>query len=498
MKNKITITLLILSLFTFNGLGQDFDSTAWSYAKTISTKELAKKLKIIASDEMEGRETGRFGQKVAMQYLINEFKNYGIGDQLMIDYKQSFPLVEQENTGIKLSIDGEEFELNKDFVFTPTVYGNKSWNSEILFVGFGEKKDYREIEVKDKAVFIWNGKREKNGSDSSWTLKESIETAREKGATAIFVYNKNLEESLEKYEHYYKKPKTMLVDDMMNGEAPLVNLTTNATETLLKAGGTKLKKINRKGVEKVKQFNVPFKLDVDKPTTELKGENVIAYIEGTDLKEELIIITAHYDHLGKKDTIIFNGADDDGTGTVSLLEIGQAFGEAVRDGHRPRRSILIMPVSGEEKGLLGSKYYTNHPIFPLENTVANLNIDMIGRYDESHEKGERYVYLIGADKLSSDLHNLSEEVNKTYTKLELDYTFNDENDPNRFYYRSDHYNFAKNNIPVIFYFSGVHEDYHQPTDTFEKIDFRKTERIARLVFMTAWEIANRDERLKLD
>lgn len=498
MRNKITITLFLVSLFTLNGFAQEFDSTAWNYAKTITARDLSKKLRIIASDEMEGRETGKMGQKVAMQYLINEFRNYGVGDQLMINYKQSFPLVEQENSGIKLSIDGEDFELNNDFIFSPSVYGNKSWNSEIVFVGYGESDNYKELEVKDKAVFIWNGERGKNDPDSNLTLKESIEIARKKGATVIFTYNKNLEESIEKYRHYYEKPKTMLVDDMENGKAPVINLTTNATEVLLKAGRTKLKKINKNGVEKVKPFNVPFKLDVDKPTTELTGENVIAYIEGTDLKDELVIITAHYDHIGKKDTVIYNGADDDGTGTASLLEIAQAFTKAAREGHRPRRSVLIMPVSGEEKGLLGSKYYTNHPIFPLEKTVANLNIDMIGRYDESHERGDKYVYLIGSDKLSSDLHNLSEEVNNTYTKLELDYTFNDENDPNRFYYRSDHYNFAKNNIPVIFYFSGVHEDYHQPTDTFEKIDFRKTERIARLVFMTAWELLNQEERIQLD
>jgi Zn-dependent M28 family amino/carboxypeptidase len=157
-----------------------------------------------------------------------------------------------------------------------------------------------------------------------------------------------------------------------------------------------------------------------------------------------------------------------------------------------------MTVSGEEKGLLGSEYYTDNPVFPLENTVANLNIDMIGRIDENHSPDSNYVYLIGSDKLSTELHELSEEMNEKHVGLELDYTYNDENDPNRFYYRSDHYNFAKNQIPVIFYFTGVHEDYHQPTDTVEKIMFTKTEKIARLVFHSAWEIANREERLRVD
>ena len=229
----------------------------------------------------------------------------------------------------------------------------------------------------------------------------------------------------------------------------------------------------------------------------IKGENVLGFIEGTDLKEEIIIITAHYDHLGKHEEKVYNGADDDGSGTSATLEIAEAFMLAKKEGNGPRRSVLVMPVSGEEKGLLGSKYYTDHPIYPLENTVANLNIDMIGRVDDWHENGD-YVYLIGADMLSQELHDISEQINRQYVGLELDYTFNAEDDPNRYYYRSDHYNFAKNNIPVIFYFNGVHEDYHKPSDTAEKIDFNKIQTITRLIFLTAWELANRDERIKLN
>jgi hypothetical protein len=229
----------------------------------------------------------------------------------------------------------------------------------------------------------------------------------------------------------------------------------------------------------------------------IKGENVLGFIEGTDLKNEIIVVTAHYDHLGKHDSLIFNGADDDGSGTVAAMEIAEAFMLAKKAGNGPRRSVLVMAVSGEEKGLLGSKYYTDHPIYPLENTVANLNIDMIGRIGDFHTD-PNYVYLIGADMLSQELHNISEQVNKEYIGLDLDYTFNKEDDPNRYYYRSDHYNFAKNNIPVIFYFNGIHEDYHKVTDTIEKINFDKIQKITRLIFLTAWEIANRTERLVLD
>ena len=229
----------------------------------------------------------------------------------------------------------------------------------------------------------------------------------------------------------------------------------------------------------------------------IRGENVLGYIEGTDLKEELIIITAHYDHLGMHDSLLFNGADDDGSGTVAIMEIAEAFMLAKKEGNGPRRSILIMPVSGEEKGLLGSKYYTDNPIYPLKNTIANLNIDMIGRIDDLHINGD-YIYLIGSDMLSQELHNISEDVNNKHAGLELDYTYNMQDDPNRYYYRSDHYNFAKNNIPVIFYFNGIHDDYHKTTDTVEKINFDKIEKITRFVFLTAWELANRDDRLKLN
>jgi Zn-dependent M28 family amino/carboxypeptidase len=157
-----------------------------------------------------------------------------------------------------------------------------------------------------------------------------------------------------------------------------------------------------------------------------------------------------------------------------------------------------MPVSGEEKGLLGSDYYSSHPVIPLENTVADLNIDMIGRNDIGHEKDTNYIYIIGSNMLSNDLHDANERMNAKYTQLKLDYKFNSLSDPNQFYYRSDHYNFAKHNIPVIFYFSGVHEDYHQPTDDVEKILFSKTEKVARLVFFTAWEIADASKRITLN
>ena len=212
------------------------------------------------------------------------------------------------------------------------------------------------------------------------------------------------------------------------------------------------------------------------------------------------MISAHLDHIGIHHGAVFNGADDDGSGTVAILEIAEAFQKAVLNGDGPKRSILLLHVSAEEKGLLGSQYYTDFdPIVPLKNTVANLNIDMIGRTDPKRKNGKRnYIYLIGSDKLSTELHEISEMVNEKYTGIELDYTFNDENDPNRFYYRSDHYNFANKNIPIIFYFNGTHEDYHKATDTVDKIEFDLLENRTKLVFYTAWELANRKERVVVD
>lgn len=240
----------------------------------------------------------------------------------------------------------------------------------------------------------------------------------------------------------------------------------------------------------------------------INGTNVLAYIPGSDKKEEILVITSHLDHIGvEPDGQINNGADDDGSGTVAMMEIAEAFQQAVEQDEGPRRSILFLHVSGEEKGLLGSKYYTDNPVYPLENTVTNLNIDMIGRVDSLHLDQPDYMYLIGSDILSDDLHEVSEVANQQYVNLNIDYRYNDPTTlvwergryrENRYYYRSDHYHFIKNNIPAIFYFNGTHPDYHAPTDTPEKIDYELLEKRTKLIFYTAWAIVNREDRIRLD
>ena len=216
------------------------------------------------------------------------------------------------------------------------------------------------------------------------------------------------------------------------------------------------------------------------------------------MKKEIVVVSAHYDHIGKRGNAVYNGADDNGSGTTTVLEIAQAFAKAKADGVGPRRSVMMIWVTGEEKGLLGSDYYSEFPVFPLENTVVDVNVDMVGRVHEKYEDNPNYIYVIGADRLSTELHQINEAANDKYSNLVLDYTYNDENDPNRFYYRSDHYNFAKKGIPAIFYFNGTHADYHMISDTVEKINFEKMEKVGRLIFHTAWELANRDKRIEVD
>jgi Zn-dependent M28 family amino/carboxypeptidase len=271
---------------------------------------------------------------------------------------------------------------------------------------------------------------------------------------------------------------------------------------------TKITGIEGNFSDKVKNGEIPSKIynaDVDlsfsKESKITYTANVIGVVEGSDRKDEYVFVTAHYDHLGMRDTVIYYGADDDGSGTVAVMEIAEAFAKAKLEGKGPRRSIVFMAVSGEERGLWGSGYYTNHPIFPLDKTTVDLNIDMIGRADASRTTGDsmNYVYVVGDDKISSDLKVISEATNKLYTKLELDYKFNDPKDPNRIYFRSDHYMFAEKGVPIIFYYDGMLKaDYHRPTDTPDKIYYPLLQKRAQLVFYTAWEMANRNEMLKRD
>ena len=495
------------------------DSTAMKYASHINTEDLSEYLHILASDKFEGRETGEKGQKMAAEYLAAHFKELGIPPSIDGGYFQKIPLIKKYPEGVSISSQGKKYELLKDFYFLPGIKDVALESSEVVFAGYGIEddnySDYAGLDAKGKILLIVNGEPiDKKGVSyitgekkfSEWTTNRGMkmQKAIEKGVGALLIVDPAFKQNTIFLGRYVKQPKMSLDIEADDKEVsvPTIYISPDLADDLLsssKKSLDKLKKKLKKG--KPNSFSVAndIKLNFVRKQEKLEAENVLAFIEGSDdkLKDEIVVLTAHYDHIGKDGEDINNGADDDGSGTVALMELAEAFAEAKKAGDGPRRSILIMPVSGEEKGLLGSDYYTRNPVYPLENTVADLNIDMIGRIDKDHDNGD-YVYLIGSDRLSTELHDISERTNLVYTSLDLDYKYNDPEDPNQFYYRSDHYNFAKNNIPVIFYFNGTHDDYHKPTDTVEKIDFEKIEKITRLVFYTAWEIANRDRRLVVD
>ena len=491
------------------------------FGNTITSAELKKHLEILASDAYEGRETGMPGQKKAAQYLADYYASQGIAPCNEGSYFQQYPLKKETYTRSKAVVDGNTYNFADDFY----CWGGE-WKelnaSDLVFVGYGimdgKYTDYTAGDVKGKVMLCLSGEpHDKKGmslitgteANSDWADDYGLkyETAIASGAKGMVVIQSDYQSIIQRIRYWLENAGARLdypVEAAVSEtELPLVFISPKLANQILTSTGKSsadwVKKIEKKKKFKAIKVKTDLKFELIRDAEKFTAENVLCFIEGTDpvLKNEVVIISAHYDHIGIVKGEINNGADDDGSGTVSTLEIAQAFIEAKKQGHGSRRSILILNVSGEEKGLLGSEWYAEYPIFPRESTVVDLNIDMIGRKDDAHPD-PNYVYLIGSDKLSTDLHKISEKCNTTYTNLALDYTYNDPEDPNRFYYRSDHYNFAKFNIPVIFYFSGVHEDYHKPGDDVEKILFDKMETIARLVFYTAWEVANRDERLKVD
>ena len=488
-------------------------------ANSIKSEEIKSYLRTLTSDEFAGRETGKKGQKLAGNFLAEKMKGFGIEPGNDTSFFQVFEVNEMKPEG-EIVLDGVAHKFLKNFYFLG-LKDTSIFAPEILFCGYGiddpKYSDYSKVNVKGKVILILEG--EPIGKDSVYLISDTktpskwkndmrkkAAIAKDKGALAIFYYSKSYSASKSNFYHFIEKPSmTLKVDNKEEKERVRANFFYIG-DTLLNEILTKNSAVKKELTRLLNTGGRPKKYPVIKSTVEInikhlssdvKTENVIGFIEGTDKKDEVIIITAHYDHLGVQGKDIYYGADDDGSGTAAILEIGQAFMEMVRAGNRPRRSIIIMPVSGEEKGLLGSRYFTLNPTVPLSNIVADLNIDMIGRRDEKYANDPNYVYVIGSEMLSDDLKEVSEKVNEENTKIQLDYMYDDPKDPNKFYYRSDHYNFAKNNIPVIFYFCGVHADYHKPTDTFDKIEFDKMEKITRLVFYTAWELANREERIKL-
>jgi hypothetical protein len=482
------------------------------YASTITADELKTMLYTYASDEFEGRDTGEKGQKLAVEYLKQQYLDMDVPTPLGgSDYFQEVPLERQQSAKVDITVNGKSFNNFDDIIVLDISESESLTLSEIVYVGYGidadNYSDYKGLDVKGKFVLAKAGEpKDGNGNyvtsgtseDTKWSggrqsLSSKRDAAKDNGAKGLIYMDDMM---FSRYAPYYKRQAESGRSgriSLISNEASMIRLMVS--ENLGKALHSRITES-----DKPETIATTINLNLEKTSEAVSSENVVAYLKGTEKPDEVIVISAHLDHVGIENGTVYNGADDDGSGTIAILEIAEAFKEAEKNGHGPKRTVVFLHVTGEERGLLGSRHYTdNSPIFPLENTVANLNIDMIGRTDPEREGGNRnYIYLIGSDKLSTELHNISEEVNTKFCNVELDYTYNDENDPNRFYYRSDHYNFAKNNIPVIFYFNGTHADYHKPTDTPDKIEYDLLENRAKLVFHTAWELANRDNRIVVD
>ena len=489
-----------------------------NYAKSITSEDLRAHLSLLASDEYEGRETGKKGQKMAAEYISKVFNSLNIPEQAGGGYFQRYPVLESTIGKMEMKVNNTSYKFLEDYYLVQDFNSQKLSNNKILFAGFGISdsvyNDLEKINIKDKIVMVIKGepKSKKGIYQLSRTVNPSenyqksekykIEKLASLKPKVILIVNPEFDQTVKNYKKWIMEPKMDLEKDLETLNATVIYISPKLARELLglteKKFDAMVSKMNNQGKPQTKVSSSTLTYNFTKNRKSIETENVLGFVKGSKFPEEVIAITAHYDHIGVIDGKVYNGADDDGSGTSAVLELAQAFSKAKEDGKGPKRSILFMTVSGEEKGLLGSDYYTSNPVYPLENTVANLNIDMIGRVDEKHKENPNYVYLIGSDKLSTELHGISEMSNKKFGKMELDYTFNDPADPNRFYYRSDHYNFAKNNIPVIFYFNGVHEDYHKDTDEIDKINFDLMAKRTQLVFYTAWEIANRDSRLRVD
>ena len=496
MKSKFLFPALVF-ISVFFSFGQD--KILMDASNSIKIDELKEKLYKYSSDEFEGRATPSKGQELAVEYLVNHYKNLGIPSVKDDSYLQAVPLQLEIKPDISLRISDQKFLYYQDYIS----YANgpdKNYNSvETIFAGYGiddeNYSDYSNLDVKGKIVvalggeplddnenYFINGKDKSKWSNSREEISLKRSTAKNNGALALILVD----------DYLYRRYKSRFeYSDSGRGEKRMAlgNDEENNFQVLLFSEKHK-NFLSKDGLN----LNLSFKKNVESFT----ADNVAAIIKGSEFPNEYVILTAHLDHVIPRNGEIYNGADDNGSGTVAMLEIAESFALAKQLGKEPKRSIVFLHVTAEERGLLGSKYYTDYePLVPLKQTVANLNMDMMGRADP--ERGIRnlnYVYIIGSDILSDDLHNINLEANN-FANLELDFRYNDINDPNQFYYRSDHFHFVKNNIPAIFYFSGTHEDYHQPGDTADKILYEPYSKRVKLIFHTAWGLANRDERIKL-
>jgi len=498
--------------------------------EAITAAQLKEWLYVVASDDMEGRDTPSRGLDLTAKFISDHLSQWGVkpgGDDGT--YFQKFALtsrrVEPELT--IASLNGQGFKLGEDFIAEPA-QGQAS--GRIVYVGHGymiRAKDidaYQGVDVKGKIMLAVEGfprgvsyqdiQGKKAGED--YDTPETY--ARAHGARGVIYLPTASTLTFWQNRHKFSlNPSRMMLEKPKQSGAniPVIYASEKMARAILQGEKLDYETIRKQGADgalgegfdlsagKQASFNVNAK--IDRAIT----QNVVGVIEGVDplLKKEYVAVGAHYDHIGISKNAegdrIFNGADDDGSGTVATLAIAGAL---AKSQERPKRSIIFVWHAGEEKGLWGSEFFTSNPTVPMEQIITQLNIDMIGRSKKHGDNnpanrdltGPNELYVIGSKMMSTDLGNLSEEVNNSFLKLAYNYKYDDPNDSERFFYRSDHFNYAKRGVPIIFYFSGVHEDYHGLADTADKIDYQKMEKVARTVFAMMWKLANAPARPKVD
>jgi hypothetical protein len=488
---------------------------------SITPGELRMHLQFLASEELGGRYTLSPGFAIAARYLAAHLEAYGFkGAGENGSFLQTFQVVSSKADTAKSALEitasgGKATSYRFGDFYLPADGQNGEAQGTIVFVGQGisstsqKHDDYSGLNVKGKIVLIAPGPPADVDASRLGENESGQGAAIAHGAVGILQLPPQRMLDLMKNKGFQERAasrETVRLARATEGKLPTLSLGPALAEELLSAGGLNLKNVyeavSHKQRLQPQKLDVSAKMTVATQLTRSTTQNVAAILEGSDpkLRNEYVVFSAHYDHLKTgPGGEIYPGADDDGSGTTAVLTIAHAMSL-----ERPRRSVLVMFHAGEELGLLGSQYNTDYsPVVPLNQMVADLNIDMIGRskkdgdnsLQDEHLTDANTVYLVGSNRISHELHQLSEETNAQFQKLKLDYHYNDPNEPERIYFRSDHWNYAKHGVPIIFYFDGTSVDYHRPTDTLDKIDFSKLTKVTRLVFETGWRIASLDHRL---
>ncbi len=525
---------------------RDLDSYL-EYASLITPDFLQSHLEVISHDSLKGRDTGSEGEQMAAQYLIHHYEGLEIPPKGSTDgsYKQPFMLNAEQIDSLVFStfhIDETDTLTHERSVvsknspgnFIRLLGGSVPFSGELIFGGFGVNDAERNVNhldselMQNRWVLIFSdyptvveGDTLINPAITNNTRIGSILGQMDAGGVLI-VGNESQEEFDEAAEINAKllgEPENMRLQylDESTGQGgfpkSVAQVSPELAVQLLDLNSVdELHEFRDQLTDEITEFTpsaTRFYLDYSPydRDVEVESNNVLAYIEGSDseLKNETIVMMAHYDHIGfsmpdDRGDIINNGADDNGSGTVALMAIAEALNEAKLNGSGLDRSVLFLHVSAEEKGLLGSRYYSDHPVIPIEQTVTAFNADMIGRSDpENIEAGTTdYVYLIGGEIISSELDSLVNAANEQSVDLRLDRKYNDLTDENQFYRRSDHWNLGRLNVPFVFFFTGVHEDYHRPGDEVHEIELDKYSRVVQLIYSSIVKVANYDGRPEVD